>query len=207
MVEVYFYLPAQEVENAVECGLKLSKWYDKEVHIGLENKKCMSALLNPKDDMKKYKDESLQCVKLELYPRYCYVADRYLYEMGLTHPEIMDLYKDSVMPIEQYTFGLYRLPECLVTSTIIGEQVSLLDRGLGSPVLFDKSEELYINNIIEDYKETYEDFNDVLLYYFYCNLEKLGKLTRIEDDDKEFVVFLDKNIGRAFTIKKPGISW
>ena len=34
MVEVYYYVPIEELENAVECGLKLSKWYDKEVLIG-----------------------------------------------------------------------------------------------------------------------------------------------------------------------------
>lgn len=130
MVEVYYYIPAEEVENAIECGLKLSVWFDKEVHIGHDNKKCLSALLNPKDDIEKYRSASLRCVKLELYPRYCFVADRYLYETGLNHPEIMKLYLDSVMPIENYTFGLYRLPECLVTSTIIGDQISLLDKRL-----------------------------------------------------------------------------
>ena len=48
MVEVYYYVPIEELENAVECGLKLSKWYDKEVLIGLERTKCISALLNLK---------------------------------------------------------------------------------------------------------------------------------------------------------------
>jgi|LSQX01.1.fsa_nt_gb hypothetical protein len=207
MVEVYYYIPAEEVENAVECGLKLSKWNDKEVHIGIENKRCMSALLNPKDDILKYKDENMKCVKLELYPRYSYVADKYLYEVGLKHPEIMELYKDSVMPIEQYTFGLYRLPECLVTSTVIGEQISILDKRLDSPILFDNSEELYINNIIEDYKENNENFNDVLLYYFYKSMVDKGNLIKIEDDGNDIVVFLDKKIGRAFTIRKPGACW
>lgn len=205
MVEVYYYIQVKEVENAIECGLKLSEWFDKEVHIGHDNKKCMSALLNPKDDINKYKSDSLRCVKLELYSRYCFVADRYLYEIGLNHPEIMKLYLDSVMPIENYTFGLYRLPECLVTSTVIGEQISILDKRLDSPILFDNSEELYINNIIEDFKEQNPNFNDVMLYYFYCNLVQKGRLQKVEDEGKDIVVFLDKEIGRAFTIKKPNI--
>ncbi len=203
MVEVYYYIPAEEVENAVECGLKLSVWFDKEVHIWHDKKKCLSALLNPKDDMEKYRSESLRCVKLELYPRYCFVADRYLYEVGLNHPEVMKLYLDSVMPIENYTFGLYRLPECLVTSTVIGDQISLLDRRLDSPILIDKSEELYLNNLIEDYKEENPGFNDTLLYYYYCNLVQKGKLIKIEEEGKDIVVFLDNEIGRAYTIKKP----
>ncbi|TYQ16839.1 UNVERIFIED_CONTAM: hypothetical protein Cloal_3414 [Acetivibrio alkalicellulosi] len=203
MVEVYYYVPVEQVENAVECGLKLSKWYEKEVRIGLDKKKCMSALLNPKDDMVKYKSDALRCVKLEIYPRYCYVADRYLYEVGLTHSEVMQLYLESVMPIENYTFGLYRLPECLVTTTVIGEQISILDKRLDSPILFDNSEDLYINNIIEDYKGIYPNFNDMMLYYFYSYLVEKEKLKRYEDED--VVVFVDKEIERPFAIKKPPI--
>lgn len=203
MVEVYYYVPQDKVENSIECGLKLSEWYEKEVHIGHENKKCFCALLNPKDDMEKYKSSTFKCVKLELYPRYCHVADKYLYDMGLKHPEIMDLYKESIMPIENYTFGLYRLPECLVTTTVIPEQISLLDRRLDSPILFNSSEELYINNVIEDFKQEYDDLNDRLLYCFLKDRASKGELELIEEEGKNVVVFIDKKIGRAFTIKKP----
>ncbi|NMB32829.1 MAG: hypothetical protein GX992_01125 [Clostridium sp.] len=202
MVEVYYYIPAAEVVNAVECGLKLSVWFDKEVRIGHNNKKCMSALLNPKDDLEKYHSEELRCVKFDLHRRYCYVADRYLYEMGIEHPEIMRLYLDSVMPIENYVFGLYRMPECLITCTVIGEQISLLKK-LDSPVIVASSEELYLNNIIEAYKEEQPNFNDILLYHFYCSLVESGKLEKIEDEGKDTAVFLDNKIGRAYIIKKP----
>jgi hypothetical protein len=201
MVEVYYYVPIEELENAVECGLKLSKWYDKEILIGLEKTKCISALLNPKDDIEKYKSDNLKCVKFELYQKYCYVADRYLYEMGLVHDEIMKLYLDSVMPIENYTFGLYRFPECLITSTIIGDQVSILNKRLDSPILFDNSEELYVNNIVEDYKNADSNFNDTLLYHYYSYLAENKKLKKYESDT--MAVFLDEKIQRPFVIKKP----
>ncbi|GAE87306.1 hypothetical protein [Acetivibrio straminisolvens] len=207
MVEVYYYIPKEEVENAVECGLKLSEYFDKEIIIENTKMKCISALLNPKDDIEKYKSESLRCVKLELPSEYCFVADRYLYEIGLNHSEVMELYFDSIMPIANYTFGLYRLPECLVTSTVIGEHISLLNKRLDSPVLFDNSEELYINNVIENLKEDYPNINDVMLYYFYCNLEKQGELERIEDEGNKAVVFLDKKAGKTFIAKKPDICF
>ncbi|WP_010681127.1 hypothetical protein [Acetivibrio cellulolyticus] len=203
MVEVYYYVPQDKVENAIECGLKLSEWYEKEVHMGLENRKCFSALLNPKDDMDKYKSSAYRCIKLELYPRYCFVADKYLYEIGLNHPEVMKLYVESVMPIENYTFGLYRLPECLVTSTVIPEQISLLDRRLDSPILFNSSEELYINNVIEEFKQEYDDLNDRLLYCFLKGRVTDGELDVVEEEGNSLVAFIDKKTGRAFTIKKP----
>lgn len=203
MVEVYYYVPVEELENAVECGLKLSKWYDKEILFGLDKTKCISALLNPKDDIEKYNSDNLICVKFELYQRYCYVADRYLYEAGLIHDRIMKLYLDSIMPIKHYTFGLYRLPECLITSTIIGEQVSILDNRLDSPILFDNSEELYVNNIIEDYKNANSNFNDILLYYYYSYLAENKKLKKYEDE--KAVIFLDEEIERPFIIKKANL--
>jgi len=95
MVEVYYYIPKEEVEN----GLKLSEYFDKEVVIGNTRQKCISALLNPKDDMEKYRSESLRCVKLELPPEYCFVADKYLYEIGLNHSEVMELYL-KIIPLD-----------------------------------------------------------------------------------------------------------
>ncbi|NLL06113.1 MAG: hypothetical protein GX270_10105 [Clostridiaceae bacterium] len=202
MVEVYYYVPQDKVENSVECGLKLSQWYEKEVQIESENKICFCALLNPKDDMDKYKSKDYKCLKLELYPEYCFVADKSLYEIGLHNDDVMKLYIDSVMPVEEYTFGLYRLPECLITSTVIPEQISLLDKRLDSPILFNSSEELYINNVIEDFKQEYNDLNDRLLFGFLKGRATKGELEMIEKDGNSFVAFIDKKTDKAFTVRK-----
>jgi hypothetical protein len=206
MVEVYFYLPVEDVENAVECGLKLSRWYDKEVSINGETRKCISALLNPKDDLVKYKCQAYRCVKLELSPNYCFVADRYLYTIGLDSQKVMKAYTDSIIPIEKYNFGMYRLPECLVTSTPISGQISLLGKGLDSPVIFDNSEELYLSNIIESCRERYEEFNDTLLYYFCCKLAEIQKVDKIEVDDKKTAVFIDNRDNRVIVTRIPDIE-
>ncbi|MCX7747353.1 MAG: hypothetical protein N2645_10750 [Clostridia bacterium] len=206
MAEVYFYIPADQADNAVTCGLKLSKWSDKEIWIDGDFKKCISALLNPKDEMEKYRSSEYKCLKLELDSKYCFVGDKYLYQVGLEFPQVMDMYQESVMPVDKYIFGSFRLPECLVTSTIIEGQISILDKRLDSPVLFDKSEDLYVNNILENYKETHADFNDALLYYFYSKLAECGKVDKIEDSEKRIAIFLDKESQKAYTIKMPEIS-
>ncbi len=203
MVEVYYYVPQDKVRDSIECGLKLSQWYEKEVQIEFENKKCLCALLNPRDDMDKYKSPDYKCLRLELYPEYCYVADKSLYELGLQHDEVMKLYMDSIIPIKDYIFGMYRLPECLVTTTVIPEQISLLDKGLGSPILFNNSEELYINNLIEDFRQKYDNLNDRLLFGFFKGRATEGEMEMIEKDGNGFVAFIDKKTDRAFTVKKP----
>jgi len=203
MVEVYYYVPSDEVATVVGCGLKLSKWFEKEVMIADELRKCLSALLNPKDDIIKYRSNSLKCVKLELLPNYCYIADSCLYQVGLNDPGIMQLYLNSIVPVESYIFGSYRVPECLITSTVIGDSISILDKRLDSPVLFDNSEELYINNIIGIYNEQHSDFNDAMLYNFYCKLTEIGRVDKIEDIIRKIAIFVDKRNGKAFTSRIP----
>lgn len=206
MVEVYYYLPVNEVENAVECGIKLSRWFDMEVEINGDTKKCIAAYLNPKDDIEKYKSTDLKCVKLELDPRYCLVADKFLYNVSTTFPEALELFNQSVMPIEKYIFGSYRIPVCLVLSTIIAGQVEVLDKRLDSPVLFGSSEELYINKIVEAYREEYDDFNDAILYSFYCKLVEAGKMEVLEDTEKKIAIFIDKEKGKNYTIMIPDMG-
>lgn len=206
MVEVYYYIPASKVENAVTCGLKLSEWYDREVRIEGSSKRCVSALLNPRDDHEKYISPDYKCLKLEIMEKYCFISDKYLYRAGLAFPEAMEIYSRSVIPVKNYTFGRFRLPECLVTSTVISDYVSLLDKRLDSPILFSNSEELYLNNIIEGYKETHDDFTDAMLYSFYCRLSDTGLVRRLGDTGSGITVFIDERDGRTYTLKTPDLG-
>jgi hypothetical protein len=206
MAEIYFYIDAAVAKNAVECGLKLSEYSQKTVIIKGEEKKCISALLNPKDDMYKYKSSAFRCLKFELPSDNCFVGDSFLYKVGLSSPEAMKIYTETLVPIDNYIFGSFRLPECLVTTTVLPDQISVLDKRLDSPVLFNSSEEFYVNNIIQIYKEENSDFNDAMLYYFYSKLSQEGKLKKIEDMDNKIAVFIDNEKGKFFSIKVPDIG-
>lgn len=206
MVEVYLYVPAEKTDVAVECGIKLSEWYSREVEIDGEMKKCITALLNPRDDYEKYLSVKFKCLKLEVPPKHCRVADTLLYKAGLSYPEAMDLYRHSIMPIENYTFGNYRLPECLITSTILGDQISLPGKGLDSPVLYSNSQELYFNNLLEGMKEAHDDLNDTLLYFFFKKLCEDGKAKGIEDNANGLAVFTYSGDGRTYTLKIPDME-
>lgn len=205
MVEVYFYLPAGRVEDAVECGVKLSDWYSKVIEMESGIKKCISALLNPRDDTEKYKSSDYKCIKMEIMTKYCYVAESLLYQAGLVYPEAMELYHRTIVPLESYNFGHFRLPECLVTSTVIGDQVSILDKRLDSPILFNNSEELYMGNIIEDFKEKHSNFNDALLYSFFLRLTETGIYRMIKNEGDGTAIFIDNRDDKIYTIKIPDL--
>ncbi|MDP4182691.1 MAG: hypothetical protein Q8942_16580, partial [Bacillota bacterium] len=104
-MEVYFYLRTELAEGAVDCGLKLSEHYSKAVLINGEEKKCISTLLNPKDDIEKYRSYEYKCLKFELPSNLCFVADKYLYDVGLNSTEAMKLYTESIKPVNNYAFG------------------------------------------------------------------------------------------------------
>lgn len=206
MVEIYFYLPAGNVENAVECGVKLSDWYSKEIELEGRSRKCISALLNPRDDMKRYRSSEFKCIKMEVMPKYCYIADSLLYETGLANPEAMEMYLRTIVPVGKYNFGHFRLPECLVVSTVIGDHVSILDKRLDSPVLYTNSEELYVGNIIEDFKEKYGNFNDALLYSFFLKLVEYGGYRMISHEGSGTAIFISNADEKVYTIRIPDLG-
>lgn len=206
MVEVYFYIPADAVKNTVDCGIKLSEWYSREIYTEGEKKKCLTALLNPRDDYGKYTSPAYKCLRLEVRPKYCFVADSLLFEAGQAYPEVMEMYMRSIIPIEKYAFGSFRLPECLVTSTILGDYISIIGKGLDTPILYNNSQELYLNNMLEGFRETHDDFNDVLLYHFLKRLCSEGKVKCIEDDKRGLAIFRDDRDGRIFTVRIPDME-
>lgn len=206
MVEVYFYIPADHVVNAVECGVKLSDWHSKEIELEGGVRKCISALLNPRDDMEKYMSSQYKCLKMEVMSKYCYIADSLLYQTGLANREAMDMYLHTIVPVEKYSFGHFRLPECLVVSTVIGEHISILDKRLDSPILYNNSEELYVGNIIEEFKEKYNNFNDALLYSFFLKLAESGIYRMISDEGNSTAVFISNIDEKLYTIRIPDLG-
>jgi len=203
MPDVYYYVRSEEVSNVIECGRKLSAFYDKEIIIENEKKLCFSALINPKDDSRLYQSDLFRCLKLQVNSDKCYVADRFVYETAWkTDPE---LYYKTIIPVENYMFGTYRFPECLVTTTILPDQVSLLDKRMDSPIIYTNSEELYIDNILQELKDKDAEVNDLLLYYFFDRLADMGKLDKIENADTATTVYKNE-FGRTYCVKKPDID-
>lgn len=206
MVEVYFYVPVASAENIAACGLKLSEWYNREVNIGGEYRKCIAALLNPRDDIAAYRSADYRCIKLEVNPKYCYIAEGFFYHMGMEKPEIREMYENSAIPAAEYVFGKYRMPECLVLTTVIGDSINVLDGKFDSLILFNNSEDLYFNNILERLKDEHKDFNDAILYYLMNAAAETGALRKIEDPERAMSVFAGGQGNEIYTVRIPDIK-
>ncbi|HPV01374.1 MAG TPA: hypothetical protein PK127_02685 [Clostridiales bacterium] len=204
MVEVYFYIPAEKAGDAVDCGIKLSEWYSREVRIGGIMRKCITALLNPRDEYEKYTSSEYRCLKMEVPPKCCYIADRSLYEAGCGNPEAMKLYEESIIPVMDYRFGDYRFPEVLVTSTVLGEQISVTGKMLDTPLLYNSSQELYLSNLAEQLREEHSDLDDTFLYLYFKWLCSQGEADMVCDGTAGPAVFILKENNRPYIFNAPG---
>lgn len=205
MIEVYYYVRTENVPNILDCGLKLSTSHNREAIIGGEKSLCFSGLLNPKDNMELYRSKEFTCLKVQVKREKCFVADRFLFENAADGDMDMELYYGSIIPVEEYIFGTYRLPECLITSTILAGEASVLDKRMDSPVIYTYSEELYINNILQELREQLAETDDFLLYYYFDKLVETNRLEKIENLQKGTAVFRTEN-GKTYCIKKPELS-
>lgn len=198
-MEVYYYIPIKEREDALSCGIKLSTKADKKVLINGYDTSCISMLLNPKDHLDKYKSDKYACLGIEVKSGYCFIADSSFFGNNETE----NLYVHSVVSPEKYMFGKYRKPECLVTCTILPDNIRELNKVIDVPLLYNNSEDLYVSYILEDLKEKNLDFNETVLGLFFEKLYGQGKLSRIEN--VEFWIYTDTR-GSVFTVKKPEIT-
>lgn len=205
-MEVYYYVPSSILEDSICCGLKLSESYDTEVLINGVKRKCFSAFITPRDDMSSYNNDELVCIKLEVPNDYCVITEKYYKMFSDKFPEFYDLYTESIIESHKYIFGMYRLPECLVFTSIIGEQISILNRKKDSPILFDKSEEIYLNNYMEDLNEKYDDIQDMLLYCFLDRLTLEGKYKKSIHSKIKTASFKEKKTGKLIITKLPELD-
>lgn len=206
MADVFFYVPQEKQDDIVECGLKLSEWKvrDQELPFGVLKKPCIITSLHPKDN-EQFKNSMYSCLKLNVSPDSCYVADSDLYKLSMKE-NFKKYYLNSMVLLKDYKFGSYRSPECLVFSTILPEDISALGKGLNAPLLFESSEALYINNILFKYNEKFEDFNQVLLYSFCVLKEKNGDMTRFDTTDNKVSVFINNKDKSVITVEIPQIE-
>ncbi len=204
MPVVYYYIPANKLKDAVDCGLKLSEWKDRCLSTPWSNgeKPCLSALLHPMDDPKHH-DPAYCCVKLDVPADYCVVCDSDLFHLSLEYPKIKKDYIRTMVPLKNYLFGSFRKPECLVFTTVLSEQINLLGKGMDDPILYESSERLYVNNLLQKYNDWYDEINRVLLYSFLKLQEQNEVMRGFRSEKKGIAVFFDQSSNQHISVPIP----
>ncbi|MDI9482901.1 MAG: hypothetical protein QM315_06925 [Bacillota bacterium] len=204
MAVIYYYVPEDKLEDIIDCGLKLSEWkdgYQSTPWEGIE-KPCFSAFLHPLDD-DRHKDRSYRCIKIDIPMEYCVVYDSDLYRVSNEFPELKEKFIKSMVPLDEYIFGSIRRPGCFVFTTVLSEQISLLGKSMDEPILYENSEILYVNNILQQFNDSYHEFNSVLLYSYLTMQEQKGVFRCYRSGENNIAVFFDKESNQYISIPIP----
>ncbi len=135
MAVVYYYAKNEALPIFLKYGIRLSKNYDVNLNINGYEKPYLIGLLNPKDDLNKYSSLENTCIKLDVLNNHLLVAD---FSKELSSNVIKE-YQE----IDKYLFGTYLKPRVLIDTSIISDKISLYNRELDIPILYNNSEDFF----------------------------------------------------------------
>lgn len=191
----YFYIDRNDADEAAECGLKLSIYGDDVLAEKEHPIRAIRALISPKDDMAKYRNEGMACLKLDIPNGKLLVAEETYLDTGNR-----DWFNESVVHAENYMFGTYRKPCYLITFTVSSDYIGILDKARDVPVLYDDSEELYVHKMRAEFEDNDENFYDKALYGYLDVLQRNWKAT-IEWQSDDYTIFGAG--GKKYIIRNP----
>lgn len=201
MLDSYIFVHMDRLDEIDGCGMKLSQWADRQVFINGEERNYISSLLNPRDNIEKYKSKEYKVVRLNVDIDYCYVAEGFLLKEGFNSSESLNLYTKTIIPAKEYILGMYRQPECLVAKTILPQEMTVPGRALSFPNFYESSEELYLNKLMEGLREENPRFNDMVLYCYFESLCDKGEVIKVADENAGIVIFTFKDGRKPVVLK------
>ena len=144
---IYYYTKNENLPIFLKYGIRLSKNFNKELNVNGYTKPFLIGLLNPKDDIAKYNSSEYTCLKLDIIDSHCKIID-YSILKNLENKQI------EYISLEEYIFGTYKNPLVLIDTSIISDKISLYNKTMDIPILFDNSEDFYydlqIRKIIDE---------------------------------------------------------
>ncbi|MBE5821959.1 MAG: hypothetical protein E7311_05165 [Clostridiales bacterium] len=155
MLDIFYYVKTNELDDILNYGIKLSESYTRKLHLNGTEKLFLTGLLNPKDEIEKFNSDDYTCLKLNLNIATLKVADSALY--GSKY------YENTIIPYAEYELGKYMQPEVLISMSILPEIIEEINYYIDSPLLYDNSKELYVNNLIEKISNQLDNSQDVML--------------------------------------------
>lgn len=193
-LKVFYFAKTDSADEIIDCGIKLNQHFEREITINGAGKKCILTYLHPADCNKFY-DESYKAIKIKAPAENSYIAEGALYDsLNLSNYEL------SLIPISEYKLGTYRKPECLIQCTLLPHQIEDFDRRRDEPILYDSSENLYLDRVLYEVKEKFLYFDDLALEKYYDMLVEKGEY--IKEECIDFTVYFNKEKSDFVTIKK-----
>lgn len=188
MQDIYIYINKDDVDTCLKYGIKLSEYSNKILKLKNIEKRGILAFLSPKDsDL--YTDENYECIRVTTKDLSIIIYNKICEDT----PLIDNFYCD----ISEYTIGDYELPEAIICSSILQENLSIYNKILDKPLLVQNSREFYYEKSINDILDS-DKFSK---YELYQTLLILGDQKRVFDVTKngDLKLYKDSINGKTYT--------
>lgn len=201
MPDVYLYVPKEDIDDVVECGMKLSEYSTRTIMVNGTSYDCIRGYLHPCDAKLGERVGEMVCVRAEVKEQYCFVGDGDLYALTQRSRSGEEKYKKSIVPIREYKLGTYRNPECYVICTVIGDSIYDLKNGNRAPLLYNSSEELYYDCLESFLKDRCGISQKDMLACVFAYLRYNG-IFRVENVDEKCDIFYNNKMEKYFSLER-----
>ncbi|MBQ8379827.1 MAG: hypothetical protein IJX34_03330 [Clostridia bacterium] len=188
MQDLYIYVDKNKLDDCLKYGIKLSEFGNKVLKLSDVSKRGIQAFLSPKDS-EMYLSDDYSCIRVVSKNLTAIVFNKIC--------ENTSLIDNFICNIEDYKIGNYELPEAIICSSILPENLQLYNKILDKPLLVQNSREFYYEKCINEIMET-DMFSK---YELYQTLLILGDQKKVFNVSKENNVkmYTDSISGKQYT--------
>ena len=188
MQDLYIYVDKNKLDDCLKYGIKISEFGNKVLKLSDVSKRGIQAFLSPKDS-EMYLSDEYSCIRVVSKNLTAIVFNKIC--------ENTSLIDNFICNIEDYKIGNYELPEAIICSSILPENLQLYNKILDKPLLVQNSREFYYEKCINEIMET-DMFSK---YELYQTLLILGDQKKVFNVSKENNVkmYTDSISGKQYT--------
>lgn len=170
MQDLYIYVYKNIASDCLKYGIKLSEQENRVIELNSSTKRGIQAFLSPKDSPL-YLNEEFECIRVLTKGLTAIVFNKIC--------EGTELIDNFVVDIENYNIGDYELPEAIICSSILPDNLFPYNKILDKPLLVQNSREFYYEKCINEILET-DMFTKYELYQTLLILGDQKKVLNVE---------------------------
>ena len=170
MQDLYIYVDKNIASDCLKYGIKLSEQENRVIELNSSTKRGIQAFLSPKDSPL-YLNEEFECIRVLTKGLTAIVFNKIC--------EGTELIDNFVVDIENYNIGDYELPEAIICSSILPDNLFPYNKILDKPLLVQNSREFYYEKCINEILET-DMFTKYELYQTLLILGDQKKVLNVE---------------------------
>ena len=198
-MKAYYFVPTSEADEILECGLEISRGQYVVSRFMQNAGRCFDARLHPGDYPSEAFGPDRTCLKIDLDQVRAFVAEDAFWDIEVPEEQKKQWFEASILPAEEYKLGTYRKPLCLIANTVLPQAMGVYDKLIDEALLYETSEELYLNGLFSQAEED-PAFRELALRAYLDTQAARGKMQAYTQQDT--CIYFDGQSGKPYIIRK-----